>query len=211
MAQWHGLAKLRLHTDETLSILDKLTSELGDQLRTFQKRTCSAFRTRELPGETRARSRRQTRLAEQRRKSQNGSGGKTSDCQPQGDVPARPSSSKSNKTNAFQKKPDARSKTFKLNTYKHHSLGDYVETIRRYGTVDSYSTESVSSIYTALYLKRTVVFYLNWCPGWTRTSHTKSKISADKQKTLHGAVGPHRTAPGTLAAHPGPLSENFKC
>lgn len=30
-----------------------------------------------------------------------------------------------------------------LNTYKVHSLGDYVEAIRRYGTTDSFSTEMV--------------------------------------------------------------------
>ena len=34
-------------------------------------------------------------------------------------------------------------KTLNLNTYKDHSVGDYVDSIRRYGTVDSYSTESV--------------------------------------------------------------------
>lgn len=34
-------------------------------------------------------------------------------------------------------------KSLNLNTYKNHSLGDYTEAIRRYGTVDSYSTESV--------------------------------------------------------------------
>jgi hypothetical protein len=35
------------------------------------------------------------------------------------------------------------SKAFNLNTYKHHSLGDVVDAIRRYGTTDSYSTEPV--------------------------------------------------------------------
>lgn len=33
---------------------------------------------------------------------------------------------------------------YSLNTYKHHCLGDYVESIRMYGTTDSYSTEPVS-------------------------------------------------------------------
>jgi hypothetical protein len=31
-----------------------------------------------------------------------------------------------------------------LKTYKYHSLGDYVETVRRFGTTDSYSTQRVS-------------------------------------------------------------------
>jgi hypothetical protein len=36
-----------------------------------------------------------------------------------------------------------RTKTFNLDTYKYHSLGDYAEHIRQYGTTDSYSTEPV--------------------------------------------------------------------
>lgn len=35
-------------------------------------------------------------------------------------------------------------KHLNLKTYKYHALGDYVSTIRRYGTTDSYSTEPVS-------------------------------------------------------------------
>ncbi len=41
-----------------------------------------------------------------------------------------------------------RKKAFNLNTYKNHSLGDYLETIKRFGTVDSYSTESVGIFYS---------------------------------------------------------------
>ena len=39
-----------------------------------------------------------------------------------------------------------RTKTFNLATYKYHSLGDYVEHIKQYGTTDSYSTERVRPI-----------------------------------------------------------------
>ena len=35
-------------------------------------------------------------------------------------------------------------KTLNLQTYKLHALGDYTETIRQYGTTDSYSTQPVS-------------------------------------------------------------------
>lgn len=45
-----------------------------------------------------------------------------------------------NKTSSSARKP----KQLNLKTYKHHSLGDYVETIRRLGTTDSYSTQPVS-------------------------------------------------------------------
>ena len=45
-------------------------------------------------------------------------------------------------------------KTLNLNTYKFHALGDYVATIRLFGTTDSYSTLLVSFIphCTTLYL-----------------------------------------------------------
>src|ERR1700743_3521191 len=40
----------------------------------------------------------------------------------------------------------SKKKKLNLNTYKFHSLGDYVATIRLFGTTDSYSTQVVSSI-----------------------------------------------------------------
>jgi hypothetical protein len=61
MAHWHGLAKLRLHTDETLDILKPVTVLLGDRLRDFQENTCSAFATTELKKEADSRSRRQSK------------------------------------------------------------------------------------------------------------------------------------------------------
>ena len=57
-AHWHGLAKLRMHTDLTLDILDSLTSILGQKLRRFDDETCSKFVTLELPREAEARKRR---------------------------------------------------------------------------------------------------------------------------------------------------------
>ncbi|KAG1883849.1 hypothetical protein F4604DRAFT_1981657 [Suillus subluteus] len=59
LAEWHTLAKLRLHTDDSLNKLDQALNALGSQLRRFQKFTCSAFRTMELPREVAARQRRQ--------------------------------------------------------------------------------------------------------------------------------------------------------
>jgi len=37
-------------------------------------------------------------------------------------------------------------KDFNLNTYKLHSLGDYANTIRQYGTTDFYSTQLVHGV-----------------------------------------------------------------
>ena len=116
MANWHSLAKLRVHTNLTLDIMDGVTSDLGAKLRAFQKETCVAFPTQELKRERDARMRR---------------------------------TNKSKATSSQAPAPTVRDtlsrkkKTFNLNTYKLHALGDYTTTIRRYGTTDSYSTETV--------------------------------------------------------------------
>lgn len=57
-AYWHALAKLRLHTDTTLSFLETSTKRLGRYARRFAATTCKAFRTVELPHEETARRRR---------------------------------------------------------------------------------------------------------------------------------------------------------
>jgi hypothetical protein len=108
-AQWHSLAKLRMHTDYTLDMLDSTTIALGRSFRAFTKHTCGAFKTFELHRETEARRRRQLRA------------------------------------NPISGTPSTRlPKSFNLQTYKFHSLGDYAATIRRFGTSDSYTTEIVS-------------------------------------------------------------------
>lgn len=52
------------------------------------------------------------------------------------------------KTTAFVGR---RQKTFNRRTYKNHSLGDYVSTIRMLGTTDSYSTEGVCLHFRSLH------------------------------------------------------------
>lgn len=117
-AHWHGLAKLRMHTDPTLDILDNVTVQLGTEFRAFTNKTCPAFNTRELRRETESRN---------HRKRKKGNGG-----QNQAPIPT-----------ASEDEP--RKKTFNLERYKHHVLGDYAATIRQYGTTDSYSTEPVGA------------------------------------------------------------------
>jgi hypothetical protein len=48
LAHWHGLAKLRLHTENTLKMLDEATVLLGAQFHDFQHLTCANFKTKEL-------------------------------------------------------------------------------------------------------------------------------------------------------------------
>ena len=58
MSEWHALAKLRMHTEDSLVLMEDITKELGDLLRQFRRLTCSQFSTVELPRETDARVRR---------------------------------------------------------------------------------------------------------------------------------------------------------
>lgn len=125
-AHWHGLAKLRLHSDDTLNLLDDETTKLGEHLRKFQSTTCAAFQTKELHKEANARHRRQAKQNTKAGKKATGNSTTTH----RGAVTV---------DQAPQRKP----KVFNLNTYKTHALGDYVSTIRQYGTTDSYSTELV--------------------------------------------------------------------
>lgn len=152
-AEWHALAKLRIHSDSTLTLLDELTVEFGKLMRQFRDLTCSQFQTLELPRETAARYRRQT-------KGQATAGQLyslfTSNpahvvSEPTADtaLPQPPISVQTSSSSHSQPQPTSgpSSKTKRLNlfTVKFHFLGDYVHHIRLFGTTDSYSTQLVCS------------------------------------------------------------------
>lgn len=150
LAHWHALAKLRQHTDLSLSILDAVTTQLGKSLKDFQAKTCSAYDTRELKREVAARLRKTKKVSSDKSSLPLDRLSANSQTTPaQSTVSAPCSLSKPNPekvTSSTAKISGRRFKKLNLNTYKDHSLGDYVETIRRNGTVDSYSTESVNYI-----------------------------------------------------------------
>ncbi|KIJ60703.1 hypothetical protein HYDPIDRAFT_98197, partial [Hydnomerulius pinastri MD-312] len=120
LAEWHGFAKLHMHTDDTLKILDSLTIHLGSALRTFKAETCPEFATKELKREMESRKRREAR---------------------DGALKGCPANS-----NAGQATAARRPKTLNLKTYKLHALGDYALQIRRFGTTDSFSTQTLARI-----------------------------------------------------------------
>jgi hypothetical protein len=120
LVHWHGLAKLRMHTDTTLDVFTDVTTSLGNSLRDFRDNTCSSFETRELERE---------RAAWQRREEKKGPNG-------------QPGSSDGPVRNVTW-----RPKHLNLNTYKVHALGDYPSTIRLFGTTDSYTTQWVISFF----------------------------------------------------------------
>ena len=115
LCHWHGLTKLRIHANETLEILDAVTVSLGRELCTFSAHTCPTFLTHELKCETERQLHRQQQL-QSHTQCLSSQGPSISSRQP---------------------------KTFNLQTYKLHALSDYVSSIRRYGTTDSYSTQLV--------------------------------------------------------------------
>ncbi|KIO10577.1 hypothetical protein M404DRAFT_129317, partial [Pisolithus tinctorius Marx 270] len=57
LAEWHALAKLRMHSDDSLAWLNQALKKLATEIRKFQQNTCKAFKTCELPGEAAARHR----------------------------------------------------------------------------------------------------------------------------------------------------------
>ncbi|EIM89453.1 uncharacterized protein STEHIDRAFT_50595, partial [Stereum hirsutum FP-91666 SS1] len=126
LAEWHALAKLRLHTDSTLSLLRAATIDLGSRFRRFRDFTCPHFPTTELPRERDARDRRQRRKEAR---------------QPQTTAMAADSASPDRSTT----RTSPTKRLLNLLTYKFHALGDYVSTIQFFGTTDSYSTQIVSS------------------------------------------------------------------
>ncbi|CDO77154.1 hypothetical protein BN946_scf184657.g29 [Trametes cinnabarina] len=59
LANWHALAKLRLHTEVTLDIFRVATTELYAAMRAFAATTCTRYETHELEREAEARVRRE--------------------------------------------------------------------------------------------------------------------------------------------------------
>ena len=209
-AHWHGLAKLHMHTDQTLGLLDEVTTLLGVKFRCFVKHTCTKFNTCELQHEANARIHRAAKKSVTSSSNQMqvvstlptlaavqdvlpehltsltprtslstlepvnavssnvsarvdvGSAASSahasashvgldsvtttvsSNVSARVDVGSAVSSAHASASHVgLDSVTTKRTKTFNLNTYKYHSLGDYVEHIQQYGTMDSYSTKHV--------------------------------------------------------------------
>ena len=161
-AEWHALAKLRMHCDSTLLLLEELTTEFGQLIRQFRDLTCAQFKTVELPRETAARKRRHAKQqsaaspavphpssASAPPSNPNigmASGNVTASALPHTAAMIPPSVTPS--TNHSQGQPPdpsprGKKKGLNLFTIKFHFLGDYVRHIRLFGTTDSYSTQLV--------------------------------------------------------------------
>ncbi|TCD66065.1 hypothetical protein EIP91_001873 [Steccherinum ochraceum] len=113
MSTWHALAKLRMHTDSTVAFFKDMTTALGEVLRTFKDTVCEAYTTYELPSEEAARGRRAAA-----KKQKDGEAATTG------------------KSSSGKKR-----RLFSMETYKLHSLGDYLRYILWLGPSDNYSTQ----------------------------------------------------------------------
>jgi hypothetical protein len=182
-AEWHGFAKLRIHTDFTLNHLEELTKEFGLLMRQFRDLSCSQFQTVELPREVEGRKRRQQRAqAKQLPASASTGTGVRSEltavsssnnripaptAQPTpstANANATATTSNASPTSTTLTAPSSTStsrklKTLNIFTYKFHSLGDYVRTIRLFGGTDSFSTQLVRFLYPEYYFIETDLVY----------------------------------------------------
>jgi hypothetical protein len=120
LATWHAFAKLRMHSTSTLTVFDGVTKNLGQLLRRFNDHISPQYHTRETPSELKKRATRNASEAAKKKARQ----------------PA-------NLKDAEKVAPTKRN--FNLAAYKPHALGHYSSWIRRFGTSDSYSTQTVFS------------------------------------------------------------------
>lgn len=198
MAYWHGLAKLQMHSDLTLEILNQWTTNLGEQFRKFKAKVCNAYHTQELDHEVDARSRRQAReSAKWVGKGKVGTG-------VEGTAAWKPRAGTNTKGKGKEKaipeevpipKLLRRKKSFNFQMYKFHALGDYVTSIRHFGTTDSYSTEPVC--WDSL-LVPTLTQVLS---GRFRASHSKRQILSYRPKGLCSPAHSNRMPSITITSH----------
>ena len=133
-----------MHTDVTLELLSRVTISFGTRIRAFQEKTCAAFSTQELEREQAARVRRQNKKKKAAvETNSNSQKGKKATAETKSK--AQKGMKATTKTNSQPQKSSSgrQPKQFNLNTYKYHALGDYCNTIRQFGTTDSYSTQPV--------------------------------------------------------------------
>ncbi|KAF7800284.1 hypothetical protein EIP86_011532, partial [Pleurotus ostreatoroseus] len=118
---WHGLAKLRMHTETTVDLLDGLTTHLGDNVRKF-KRAVDPIDTRELGKEAAARIRREkARLAKEK-----------------GGTKAAAAETSTSESVTYSKR---NIRKFNDKTFKIHNPLHTVEDIKEFGPTEIFSTQ----------------------------------------------------------------------
>ena len=122
MAVWQALAKLCLHTDPTLTALEKATTAMGVTTRKFADKTAT-LDVYELPHEEAARGRQKALIHSKASRS----------TEPPLSV----------RQSGKEKATGRKRKTLNLSTFKWHNDGHVADAIRRVGTTDGVSTQAV--------------------------------------------------------------------
>lgn len=130
---WHALAKLRMHTEETIRLLDQVTTALGAITRKFVDTTCEEFRyvARELKHEIAARGRRRAAARASVR-----SKGKQKVTEQEDSSSDDENEQEERNMEPPRKRRRKEGLTLNINTFKFHSLGHYVPQILRTGPAD---------------------------------------------------------------------------
>ncbi|KNZ82146.1 hypothetical protein J132_07731 [Termitomyces sp. J132] len=123
MAAWHASAKMHLHTNWSLGIFCRLTKSFTHHLHIFSSEVCPHFETRETPNEAEA-----------------------SACQKAAAVAKNTGNIESSKpAKTVQKGKVAntshKTKSFRLDIPKIHSIVHYPDSIQCFSTTDSYCTQ----------------------------------------------------------------------
>ncbi|KAG2055212.1 hypothetical protein BDR06DRAFT_982073 [Suillus hirtellus] len=150
-AQWHALAKLRIHSESTLSFFEDTFKKLSRQLRKFRDFTCAVFDTVELPKEKAAHQRRVAQRA--------GPNGISSESS----IP--------------------RVKIFNLSTYKFHTMGDYLQTIKLFSTTDSFTTQIGKLAHRALKAFYPLTSKVDTLAQLAKHEHRPAGISSSNQQS----------------------------
>ncbi|KDN41261.1 hypothetical protein RSAG8_07530, partial [Rhizoctonia solani AG-8 WAC10335] len=124
LAHWHGLAKLRRHTTATVDALRHATTRLGHELREFHRYTSEL----DIYETTKEHAARQQRLRKKAR--------------PRAALAIEPDEPDEPDPTANSPYQSRCRKYFNLETVKLHVVGDYPESIERFGTTDSTSTQT---------------------------------------------------------------------
>ncbi|KAG6905806.1 hypothetical protein DXG01_000630, partial [Tephrocybe rancida] len=135
-------------SDASINILDEETTRLGNSLWDFQAKTCPQFETHKLQKEQDTREHKEAAQAKSNlpsnsvpkpSKKSKGKAKAKDDAAPQ--EASVIGSSNGDGIATGKPKGGCKPRTFTMNGYEAHAMGDYVAAVKKYGTTDSYSTE----------------------------------------------------------------------
>jgi hypothetical protein len=178
LAVWHALAKMRIHTEDTIELLEIGTRELAVSVAAFEYKVCPHFKTRELAKEVARRGRAQVR---KKQKATAAAASKPSTQQSKAII-----TNKDIEVAAG----DPRMRVFSVrDTYKFHRSADVARTIRRFGTSDNYSTQSVCLNSFGMSCISETLCRAKWSTRRSRLSTgLRIRTKASANKLAHGSA-----------------------